>query len=321
MKEALMYGIGDLRVVESPIPEFNNDEMLVRIHACGICPTDIRKYRVGNHGVAKLPMNLGHEWAGDVVQVGSQVKQFKPGMRIASNGYAGYAEYAVVAPRFVAFSQELPDGVTYEEGTFVEPLADCVYCIESTIKVNMGDKIAIIGQGTMGQMKLKVAKHRGLKVMVSDTLDHRLEHSKKFGADMAVKPDEFLEAARDWTNGEGLDAVVLSVGAPPAINQAMEAVKERGWITLFGGFKQGSTATIDPNLIHYKEIFITGSYWVGIPGKYGDRKYYVKSLQLIADKIVPVEELITHRYTLDDIAEGFRVMESLEGFKVMIDIV
>ena len=118
MKEALMYGIGDLRVVESPIPEFKDDEMLVKVHACGICPTDIRKYRVGNHGVAKLPMNLGHEWAGDVVQVGSRVKQFKPGMRVASNGYAGYAEYAVVAPRFIPFSQELPDNVTLRRRYF-----------------------------------------------------------------------------------------------------------------------------------------------------------------------------------------------------------
>ena len=320
MKEALFYGIGDLRVVESTRREITNDEILVAVRACGICPTDIRKYRTGNHGVHKLPMNLGHEWTGDVVEVGANLNHIKPGMRVLGEGFTGYAEYAVITPEFVPFALELPDAVSYEEGTFVEPLADCVYCIENTIKVDMGDKIAIVGQGTMGQMKLKVAKHRGLKVMVSDTRDDRLEHSKKFGADLVVKPDEFLEAAKEWTNGEGLDAVVLSVGAPPAINQAMEAVKERGWISLFGGFKHGSTATIDPNLIHYKEIFMTGSYWVGIPGKFSDRKYYDKALQLIAEKTVPVGELITHRFSLDDIVQGFEVMESLEGFKVMINV-
>jgi L-iditol 2-dehydrogenase len=315
-----MYGIGDLRVVDSVKPKHNEDEMLVAVRACGICPTDIRKYRTGNHGVLQLPMNLGHEWSGDVLEVGSKVENFKPGMRMLGEVFAGYSEYAVVTSDFVPFCMELPDSVSYEEGTFIEPLADCVYCIEQTIDVTMGDKIAIIGQGTMGQMKLKVAKHRGLKVMVSDMRDDRLEHSKKFGADLAVKPDAFLETAREWTDGNGLDAVILSVGAPLAVNQALEAVKERGWISLFGGFKHGSTATIDPNLIHYKEVFMTGSYWVGIPGKHSDRKYYVKALQLIAEKTVPVAELITHRFSLEDITKGFEVMESLEGFKTIIKI-
>lgn len=316
-----MYAIGDLRVVDSPKPKINDDEeILIAVRACGICPTDIRKYRTGNHGILKLPMNLGHEWTGDVIEVGSKVENIKPGMRILGDGYAGYADYAVVTSEFMPYSLELPDSVSYEEGTFTEPLADCVYCIEKTIDVEMGDKIAIIGQGTMGQMKLKVAKHRGLQVMVSDVRDDRLEHSKRFGADLTVKPNEFLETAKEWTDGNGLDAIILSVGAPPAINQALEAIKERGWISLFGGFKHGSTATIDPNLIHYKEVFITGSYWVGIPGKYSDRKYYVKAMQLIADKVVPVAELITHRFSLEETAKGFEVMESLEGFKVMINI-
>ena len=315
-----MYGIGDLRVVEEPRPTITDDEILVAVRACGICPTDIRKYRTGNHGVMKLPMNLGHEFTGDAVEVGANIKHIKPGMRIVGDGYAGYTELAVVAAEYAASSFVLPDSVSYEDGTFLEPLADCVYCVESTIKVNMGDKIAIVGQGTMGQMKLRVAKSRGLKVMAVDVRDDRLEHSKKWGADVVVKPDQFLEAAKDWTKGQGLDATILSVGAPSALNQAMEAVKARGWISLFGGFKHGTTATIDPNLIHYKEIYITGSYWVGVPGKYGDRKWYAKAMQLIAEKIVPVNELITHRFPLDEIVKGFEVMESLEGFKVMINM-
>lgn len=314
-----MYGIGDLRVVDAPIPKINDDEVLIAVRACGICPTDVRKLRTGNHGVIKLPMNLGHEWTGDVVEAGSNVTRLKPGMRVLGDWFTGYAEYAVLQAEFIPFSLELPDTVSYEEGTFVEPLADCVYCIEQTIDAEIGDKIAIIGQGTMGQMKLLVAKHRGLEVMVSDMRADRLEYSERFGADLAVTPDKFLEAAKEWTDGKGLDAVVLSVGAPPAVNQALEAVRVRGGVSLFGGFKHGSTATIDPNLIHYKEIRLTGSYWVGAPPDYGDRKYYVKAMQLIADKTVPVAELITHRFPLEDISKGFEVMESLEGFKVMID--
>jgi L-iditol 2-dehydrogenase len=319
MKEALMYGVGDVRVVDSPKPQVNKNEVLIAVRACGICPTDIRKYRTGDNGTLPLPMNLGHEFSGDVVEVGADVKNIKPGMRIMADGYVGYAEYAKIVDHFIPFIMELPDGVTYEEATFVEPLADCIYCVERRANVELDDKLVIIGGGTMGLMKLKVAKHRGVKVMMSDPLEHRREFALKFGADFAVKPEDLDLAVKDWTNGKGADAVILSAGVPGAVNQAMTVVKNRGHVVFFGGFKKGITAVIDPNLIHYKEIMVTGSYFVGVP-PYSDRAMFVKSLSLIAQKVVPVAELITHRFPLGEIVKGLETAESLNGYKVMINI-
>jgi L-iditol 2-dehydrogenase len=171
----------------------------------------------------------------------------------------------------------------------------------------------------MGLMKLKVAKHAGVKVMVSDPLEHRREFALKFGADFAVKPEDLDQAVKDWTHGKGADGVILSAGVPGAINQAMTVVKNRGHVVFFGGFKKGITATIDPNLIHYKEIMVTGSYFVGVP-PFSDRAWFEKSMSLIAQKVVPVGELITHRFPLEDIVKGLEAAESLNGYKVMINI-
>jgi len=319
MKEALMYAIGDLRVVESPIPTYNQNEVLMRVKVCSVCPTDIRKYRTGNHGVLKLPMNLGHEFSGDIVEVGSLVPYLKPGMRVLGDGFVGYAQYATVPEEYMSLCLELPPAVTYEEATFAEPLADCVYCIERQANVKINDKIAIIGAGPMGLMKMMVAKRAGIKVMHVDVLEHRLGWARKFGADLAVKADEMEKVAKEWTDGKGLDAVILSAGVPDAVNKALIMVKNRGHVVLFGGFKHGSMSTIDPNLIHYKEAVLTGSYWVGVK-PYQDQTYYLKSLELIAEKTVPVAQLITHRFPLDQIEEAFKVMESLEGLKVMVEI-
>ncbi len=314
-----MYGIGDVRVVDSPKPQIDNKEVLIAIRACGVCPTDIRKYRTGDNGTLPLPMNLGHEFAGDVVEVGADVKNVKVGQRVMGDGYVGYAEYARITDHFVPFIMELPEGVTYEEATFTEPLADCIYCVERRANVGVDDKLVILGGGTMGLMKLKVAKHAGVKVMVSDPLEHRREFALKFGADFAVKPEELDEAVKDWTRGQGADAVIMSAGVPSAINQAMTVVKNRGHVVFFGGFKKGVTATIDPNLIHYKEIIVTGSYFVGVP-PYSDRAWFEKSLSLIAQKVVPVADLITHRFPLDGIVTGLEAAESLNGYKVIINI-
>ena len=314
-----MFAVDDVRVVETPKPRINDGEILMKVRACGVCPTDVRKYRTGDGGALKLPMNLGHEFAGDAVEVGPRVTHVKPGMRTSGEWFVGYADFAAIPEDRVSGVMPLPDNVTYEEATFLEPLADCIYCVERQSNVILGDKIGIIGAGTMGLMKMMVAKAAGIDVMMCDVLEHRRTTAKEFGADLVVSPDEVEKTAREWTEGQGLDAVILSAGVPSAVNQALTMVKNRGHVVFFGGFKRGVTAVIDPNLIHYKEAVVTGSYWVGAPG-YGDRKFYHKSMQAIAAKTVPVAKLITHRFPLEDIVKALETMESLEGLKVIITI-
>ena len=312
-----MFGVNDVRVVETPVPQINGGQILMKVRACGVCPTDVRKYRTGDGGTLKLPMNLGHEFSGDVVEVGERITHVKPGMRVSGEWFVGYADYAAIPEDRTEAVMPLPASVSYEEATFLEPLADCIYCVERQSNVMLGDKIAIIGAGTMGLMKMMVAKAAGINVMMCDVLQHRRDTAKEYGADLVVSPDDLAKTAREWTDGKGLDAVILSAGVPSAVNQALELVKNRGHVVFFGGFKRGTTATIDPNLIHYKEVIVTGSYWVGAP-PYGDRKFYHKSMQAIADKSVPVAKLITHRFPLEDIVKALETMESLEGLKVIV---
>ena len=134
-----------------------------------------------------------------------------------------------------------------------------------------------------------------------------------------MAPEDVEQTVREWTGGTGCDGVIMSAGIPAAVNQAFTIAKNRGYIVLFGGFKRGSTATIDPNLIHYKEVNVTGSYGVGVPPLH-DVKWYHKAMAAIADGQVPVASLITGRVPLEDIVRGLETMESLRSYKVMVNI-
>ena len=168
MKAAVLYGKNDLRIVEVDKPKIGPTDILVKVKACAVCPTDIRRYRTGSrkvHGQDRtfnFPLNSGHEWTGEVVEVGEGVKGFRKGMRISAGGvFGGYAKYTSVPQHFIRLDMvlELPDNVSYEEGTFVEPLADCIHAVRDRSKVKAGDTIAIIGAGQMGLQQLMVAKN------------------------------------------------------------------------------------------------------------------------------------------------------------------
>jgi len=321
MKAALLYGRNDLRVVEIGKPEIGSNDILAKVKACAVCPTDVRKYRTGNHGVTGFPMNLGHEWTGDVAEVGERVKGFGRGMRIIGGGYAGYAEYAKVPSQRLELGTvfEVPGNVSYEEGTFAEPLADCIHAVKEQAEAKAGDTVAIIGAGPMGLQLLMVAKWIGATAIVSEVLEKRREYAEKFGADFLINPTEEdpVEAVKKMTRGEGADSVIVSIGHPTAIRQGLGMVKKRGRVVLFGGAPEGTIVELDPNIIHYGEILLTGSYWVGVR-PYHNVELYKKAVDLISSQKVPVNKLITHRFALDEIHEAFRVQESGEGLKAVI---
>jgi len=320
MKAALLYGKGDLRIVEIDTPEIGPTDILAKVKVCAVCPTDIRKYRTGNHGATGFPMNLGHEWTGDVVKVGERVKGFRKGMRIIGAGFAGYAEYAKIPEQFVKLGMvfEIPTNVSYEEGTFIEPLADCIHAVKDQARAKAGDTIVIIGAGQMGLQQLMVAKHFGASVIVSDLVEKRVEYAEKFGADHAINAsdEDPVEAVKRLTKGWGADSVIVSIGHPLAIEQGLKMVKEGGRIIIFAGAPEGTIVRLDPNIIHYGEVTLTGSSWVGVNVKH--MKLYQVAFNLIASKKVPVAELITHRFTLDEILKAFQVQESKEGLKSAI---
>jgi L-iditol 2-dehydrogenase len=326
LKAALLYGIGDLRLVDIPTPEYGPDEVLTKVTVCAVCPTDIRKYRVGNGGVLQFPFNMGHEWVGEVVEVGKDVDDVKVGDRILGGGYAGYAEYAPVGGtnlRPVAGKPLIiPEGVSDEEATFVEPLADAVHSIVDQGKVKIGDKVLILGAGQLALQHVMVAKAVGATVIVSEPIAERRELAKKFGADYVLdgaSTEEVVAAVHELTDGKGADAAIVTIGSPEASVTALAAVRSRARIVLFGGFDRGVQTTLDLNIIHYKEIELTGSYWVGVP-PYGNPDLYGVALKLIQDGTVPVGKLITHRMELENIHDAFDAIRTKSGLKAIIYI-
>lgn len=326
MKAALLYGVGDLRLVDVPKPEPKSDEVLMRVTVCGVCPTDIRKFRVGNGGVLKFPFNLGHEWVGEVVEVGGDVADVAVGARLLGGGYAGYAEYAPLGGQslrpLAGRPMEIPGDVSDEEATFVEPLADAVHSIVDQGKVTIGDTVLILGAGQLALQHLMVAKALGATVVVSEPLPERRELAKKFGADYVLdgtSTDEVVAGVHELTDGRGADAAIVTIGSPEASFTGVEAVRNRARVVLFGGYDRGVLSTIDLNTIHYKEIELVGSYWVGVP-PYNDLELYDVALRLIREKKVRVADLITHRMGLDEIHVAFDAIRSRAGMKAMIYI-
>jgi len=312
VKAALLYGKRDLRIVDTDVPRINEKEILVKVKACAVCPTDIRKYATGNHSVRSYPINLGHEWAGDLVEVGATVQGLHPGMRVSGSGFSGYAEYALVPAERVERVFEMPKGTTYEEATFVEPLADCIHAVIDRANVRNGDKVAVIGAGPMGLMLMMVAGSEGAKTVSIELMESRKRTAAELGAGSVV--DARQPYALKPLEGT-CDKVLVSIGHPKAIEQGLRLVKECGTVLLFGGAQKGTMIQLDPNLIHYREIVLTGSYYVGIPP---NPKLFQRALSLISSGAVPVKKLITHRFPLEEVRKAFDVIEKKEGMKAIV---
>lgn len=321
MKTAMLYGIKDLRVVQAEQPCPGDDDILVKIRACAVCPTDIRKYLTGNHSKLHYPVNVGHEWAGDVVEVGSRVQDFSVGMRVAGTARGGYAEYlryevASSGPHAIV---GVPGNVSYEQATFVEPLADCLHSLRDQGRVTAGDVVVILGAGQMALLHVMVAKSMRAKVIVSEPIASRRDWAIQMGADAVLDPqeDDVVRQVRQLTAGTGADAIVVSVGMPALVTQALQMAAPRGRVVLFGGFPGEASVTFDPNLLHYNEICLTGSEWVGVAG-HEDFDLYGQAMLLIGEGRIPVQSLITSRFPLDEIEQAFDVVGMKTGLKAII---
>jgi len=321
MKSALLYGIDDLRVVEVATPGLGDDDVLVKVRACAVCPTDIRKYRTGDHSSLKYPENVGHEWAGDVVAVGNRVKAFVPGMRVAGTARGGYAEYLrydTQSSRPHAMVPILPE-MTYEQATFIEPLADCIHSLRDQARIGLTDKVAILGAGQMALLHVVVAKLMGASVIVSEPLPSRRALALEFGADVVVDPaqEDVVARIREETGGAGADAVIVLVGSVALVTEALKMAASRCRVVLFAGFPEEAKVTFDPGLIHYNELCLVGSEWVGVHGS-EDLSLYGQAVALISDGRVPVGRLVTARFPLNKILNAFEMVERQDGLKMII---
>lgn len=339
MKAAVVHGKDDIRIEEYPTPKAGPGEMVIKIKASGICATDV-KTLLGQGLPKNLPTILGHEAVGEVYELGEGVANFKIGERVAvypiavcgechfcANGRhnlcenefglghgidGGFAEYVRLPKQILGAGGvvKIPDALSFEKAVLAEPLSCGVAALRAN-RIKPGDKVVIVGAGPMGLIHLKLSKWAGAEVIVADLLDRRLKTAAEMGADHCINVSEnnLLEEVKKLTNGAGADVVITSLGIPKVIEESLPLVRNGGTFNIFGGPPAGQPITIDPRWIHYSEITITGTF-ASTPDD------FKKALDIIASNEVEVEDLISDRYSLDnmlDAVERAKKQEMIKG--------
>ena len=334
MKAAFLYGIRDIRVEEVPVKPLDSDQAMVKIKACGICPTDVRSY-TGLRKITNYPYIPGHEWVGEIVEVGNDVQGFKVGDRVASDWRAvcgrcyycrrgifnycanmqrskvsgGFCEYGVSISSNMRL---IPENVSYEEASFAEPLACCINGIRKN-NIAIGDDVVVIGAGPIGLMHVQLARHLGARVIVSDPIESRLEVASDLGADDTICPskEDAVKRVKDLTEGRGANAVVIAIGTPEAAQIGIEMAGICGSVNFFAGTYPPGEIPLDPNVIHYKQLVVTGSHDF-------TPHHFTMALKLIQHGIVRVKPIISHVLPLTEIASAFDIVAERKGLKVIV---
>ena len=339
MKVGMYYNNRDVRVEELAVPEVGEGDVLMEVQASGICGSDIMEW----YRIKKAPLVLGHEVTGQVVEVGSDVAGFAIGDRVFSthhvpcgecadclNGYhtacevfhgennfspGGFADYLRVGGRSIGKGTlKLPDEVSYEQGSFIEPLGTVMRGLRE-VEIRPGDSVLVIGSGLIGLMHVKLARALGAgRIIATDLHESRLVAAKRFGADHAVAADADVPAfVRQVNGGRLVDKVILCSGAMPAAEMALASVEKGGTVLFFAVPKPEEQITVDINAFWRDSKSIKVSYGAAPVDN-------AQALELIRSGRVKVDDMITHRLPLDDIGEGFRLACSgAESLKVIIE--
>lgn len=345
MKVFRFYAPGDVRLEDAPEPEAAAGEIKIRVRACSMCGTDVKISTSGHQRIVP-PRVMGHEIAGEVVQVGDGVEGWAPGDRVqviaaipcgecdwctsglmticpnqVSMGYdydGGFAPFMVVPATVLAVDglNRIPDGVGYAEASVAEPFA-CAINAQEIADVHDGDTVVVVGSGPIGCLHVRLARARGAAaVYLVELSRERLDMAAAVVApDAAICAGEVdpVEAVLELTGGRGVDVVITAAASGAAQEQALRMVAPRGRISFFGGLpKDRPTITLDSNLVHYKELTIVGANG-------SSPEHNRKALAMIADGAVPVADLITHRLPLESVVEGIDVVRSGSGIKVTIE--
>jgi L-iditol 2-dehydrogenase len=338
MKVGMYYNNSDVKVELQPIPEIGASDILVKTVACGICGSDVLEW----YRIKKAPLVLGHEYAGVISATGTDVKNFKIGMRVfathhvpcgecyycksghetacvvfqSKNNFApgGFSEYLKVSGKSVETGvMTLPENMSFEQATFIEPLGT-VARGQRALHIKKGDCVLVLGCGIAGLLHVKLAKAKGAGVIIAtDTNQYRLDAAKKFGAHSVVMAGQDpAEAVKKANNGRLADKVIICTGAKSAAEQGLQAVDKGGCVLFFAVPKPGETIAMDFNPYWRDDISIKTSY--GAAPR--DNK---EAIELISSGLVRVDDMITHTLGIDEIAKGFKLAaEGKECLKVVI---
>ncbi len=335
----MYYNNHDVRLEEIPTPQIGPGELLVRVETCGICGSDVMEW----YRRDRVPLVLGHEIGGQIVAVGDGVERYKEGDRVSAAHHVpcntchyclsghhticdtlrqtsfdpgGFAEYirlpAINVNRGVFL---LPDEVSYEEATFIEPLA-CVLRGQRLAHIQPGHSVLIIGSGIAGLLHVQLARALGAGyIIATDIIDYRLEAAQQFGADAAIQAKEDLPSRlRQVNRGRLADLVIVCTGATSAIAQALQSVERGGTVLFFAPTNPGVTIPLSINDLFWRnDITLTTSY-AGSPAD------YAAALELIRARRIHISEMITHRLGLAEAGLGFQlVAEAQNSIKVIIE--
>ncbi|MGC2181851.1 MAG: zinc-dependent dehydrogenase [Terriglobales bacterium] len=331
MLAAVYRGVNDVRLETVPVPPIGAGELLLRVHTCGICGTDLKKIATGSHSAPRI---FGHETAGVIAAVGAGVRDFQSGDRVVvfhhipcgdcyycwhktfaqcetykkvgcTAGFepsgGGFAEYVRVMDWIARRGTvRIPKDVSFEQACFVEPVNTCMKGIER-LALQPDETVVVIGQGPIGIILSVLAKRTGSTVVTSDLYPQRLTISTSYGLgnNIDASRTEVVKAVREQTEGRGADAAILAVGGHGLIRTAMDAVRPGGRVLLFAQTVHGES-TFDPGAVCVDEKTLLGSYSASVD-------LQEASVQFVMNREMDLERLITHRFSLSSSVEALKL--------------
>jgi 2-desacetyl-2-hydroxyethyl bacteriochlorophyllide A dehydrogenase len=338
MKAAVLRGPHQLAVEEVPIPSPGPGEVLVRVEACGICGTDLRIQTADFP--ADYPVIPGHEFCGTIEEVGPDAGELQVGQRVAVNPNTpcrrcrwcyrgephlcrsmtacgvtyngGFAQYCKVAAQLAL---PLPEGsdLPSDHWAMMEPISCCLHGID-VAQITAGDTVVILGGGSIGLLLMQIARHAGAgRLILSEPNDRKRGLAKSLGADEVVDPlelgDGLAEALREMTAG-GADVVIEAAGLPVTAGQALKTARRGGTVLFFGVCPPNFELPLSPYEVYHSELTIRGTY----TNPFTDSR----ALQLLASGRVQVGPIITHRFPLEQVAEGLDAVRRGDTVKALV---
>jgi L-iditol 2-dehydrogenase len=331
MLAAVYRGVNDVRMETVPVPQIGAGELLVRVHTCGVCGTDLKKIATGSHSAPRI---FGHETAGVVAAVGAGVQNFSVGDRVVmfhhipcrecyycrhktfaqcetykkvgcTAGFepsgGGFAEYVRVMDWIVdQGTVKIPHSVSFEQACFVEPVNTCIKGI-AALQLQQGETVLAIGQGPIGIILSVLARKAGATVVTSDLYPERLKIAKSLNFEHLVdaSKDDAVRYVRERTEGRGADAVILAVGSNNLIRPAMSAARPGGRVLLFAQTQRGEVV-IDPAAVCVDEKTLVGSYSASVD-------LQKESVDFVMNREMDLERLISHRFRLEESAQALEL--------------
>ena len=325
MRVGIYHSNNRVEVEEYPLPEVGAGDILIKVMACGICGSDIMEW----YRIQKAPLVLGHELTGEVVEVGTEVTKFKKGDRVFTTHHVpcnechycmtghetacrvfqnennfdpgGFSEYLLVKGRSIDTGTFLlPEEISYDDGTFIEPLGTAVRALRS-IAITPGDSLLVLGSGIIGLLMIQLARRLGAgRVIATDMLGNRLAAAQKFGAEHTVHAGEDVPSFVKRVNGgRPADKVIICAGSLAACRQALDSVDRGGTVLFFAVPKPGEEIGIDFNTYWRNDITFKTCYGAA-------PRDNMQAMELIRAGNMDVSQMITHRFGLEDIGKGFK---------------